>query len=316
MTRSFRSERGQAMALPLVGLVAILAMAAFVIDVGSWMRADRAAQALVDSAVLAGAQALPHDPGTALSRAQEYADKNGGGSFSQLTVESAQTTNDTISARVERQAPGIFARVLGVNTVTVGANASARASTPAAARWVAPIVVSESHDLLNCTAPGVCHPEFNVNTTIDLMNLHKPGSADAAGAFGLINLVKGSNGSVGESELAEWVRTGFSELMETGTYNSVPSAMFNAAGFRSAINERITAGTELYFPVYRTIVNGGATAEYEIVGWIPFVITKVIGGGDAAQIEGYFKSGIVEGVPSDGTTQTPDFGAFTVSLTK
>ena len=75
---SARNERGQAMVLTVVFLVVLLGMAAMVLDVGSWYRADRDTQSTADAAALAGAQALPEDPATAVTLAQQYAAKNGG----------------------------------------------------------------------------------------------------------------------------------------------------------------------------------------------------------------------------------------------
>ena len=54
-----RSDKGQATVLTLVFLVVLLGMAALVLDVGSWYRADRAVQSTADAAALAGAQKLP-----------------------------------------------------------------------------------------------------------------------------------------------------------------------------------------------------------------------------------------------------------------
>ena len=56
------SDRGQATVLTLVFLVVLLGMAALVLDIGSWYRADRATQSAADAAALAGAQALPVQP--------------------------------------------------------------------------------------------------------------------------------------------------------------------------------------------------------------------------------------------------------------
>ena len=74
-----RSDRGQATVLTLVFLVVLLGMAALVLDIGSWYRADRATQNTADAAALAGAQALPSDPGNANTLALQYVTKNGGG---------------------------------------------------------------------------------------------------------------------------------------------------------------------------------------------------------------------------------------------
>ncbi|HEX6131425.1 MAG TPA: pilus assembly protein TadG-related protein, partial [Actinomycetota bacterium] len=69
---SVRSQRGQAMVLSVAFLAVLLGMGALVLDVGSWYRADRAAQTTADAAALAGAQKLPDDPGLATNLALEY----------------------------------------------------------------------------------------------------------------------------------------------------------------------------------------------------------------------------------------------------
>jgi len=56
---TLRREDGQVTVLAAVFIVVLLGMAGFVIDVGSWFRQQRAVQTTVDSAALAGAQALP-----------------------------------------------------------------------------------------------------------------------------------------------------------------------------------------------------------------------------------------------------------------
>ena len=58
MTRHKQSS-GQAYVITILFLAVLLAMAAAVLDIGSWYRADRSLQATVDAAALAGAQALP-----------------------------------------------------------------------------------------------------------------------------------------------------------------------------------------------------------------------------------------------------------------
>ena len=57
--KNLRSESGQVMVLTALFMVVMVGMTAFVVDVGSWFRAQRATQSTVDAAALAGAQALP-----------------------------------------------------------------------------------------------------------------------------------------------------------------------------------------------------------------------------------------------------------------
>ena len=313
MRTKLQDDRGQAMAFMAIALTALVGMTAFVVDVGAWFRADRQVQVVADAAALAGAQALPEDPGEAAALAEEYATKNGGATTDTLAIESTVVPNDTIRVEYSTQTPGFFAAIFGIEIVTVSAKAAARSSNPSAAKWVAPIAVSEAHPRLRCTAPSVCDPEFEVATTLELANLHKPGAGDAAGAFGLINLERGSTGTVGNSQLGEWISTGLDKFMERGTYNSVPGAQFNSSHVREALDEKIRTGDELLFPIYRTLKKSGATAEYEIVGWVGFVVTSVEGSGSSATIHGHFTRVVWEGISSE-TADTPDYGVRTISL--
>ncbi|TML43435.1 MAG: hypothetical protein E6G19_12050 [Actinobacteria bacterium] len=79
MNARAQDNRGQATVLTLVFLIVLLGMAALVLDIGSWYRADRDTQSTADAAALAGAQSLPDDTSQAVSLASSYAGKNGGG---------------------------------------------------------------------------------------------------------------------------------------------------------------------------------------------------------------------------------------------
>ena len=102
MTRHKQSS-GQAYVITILFLAVLLAMAAAVLDIGSWYRADRSLQATVDAAALAGAQALPDGTASASTLASQYAVKNGGGTMN-ITFESQVFPNDTIT--VTRVAAG------------------------------------------------------------------------------------------------------------------------------------------------------------------------------------------------------------------
>ena len=67
-----RNERGQALVLTVVVLTVLLGMSAFVLDVGSWFRAQRATQSTADAAALAAAQELPESTGRASAVAAVY----------------------------------------------------------------------------------------------------------------------------------------------------------------------------------------------------------------------------------------------------
>ena len=298
------TESGQAVVIMAVFLVVVIGAVGMVLDVGSWYRADRAAQAAADAAALAGAQELIHGTSPATARANEYATKNGGGDL-QITFSRRVVDNDLITVDVTRPAPGFFTKLFGIDSVQVHAHATARAGIPGRARYVAPITVNEQHPMLQCGC-------FNDPTQVTLINLHSPGGGDAAGAFGLLNLdSQQSGGNIGSNVLAEWIRNGYQDALPLGTYDSAPSANFNSSDIRDALTER--RGDELLFPIYRSITGGGSGADFDIIGWVGFRLTSFTLGGNSGTLKGYFTQVIWQGL-ADETGNVPDYGVRVISL--
>lgn len=119
-----RNDRGQAAVVTVVFLVVLLGMASLVLDVGSWFREQRATQATADASALAAAQELPDSTFDAAVLAEQYLAKNGGGS-ADVDFSSDSVANDTVTVKVERDAPSVFARLFGIDSVTVNAKATA-----------------------------------------------------------------------------------------------------------------------------------------------------------------------------------------------
>lgn len=317
--RSTRDERGQALVIPVLFLVVLLGMAAATIDVGSWYRTHRQAQAAADAAALAAAQELPANTTTAAtSRALEYASKNGGGlAAADITYSASLNPGryDTVSVKVRRPAPIFFSRVLGISSVTAVGRSTARAEPVSSVSGVAPITVHYKHPLLNCTSAKTpqCDPTFGVTTTLTLSDLHQPGGGSASGAFGLINLNQGDpTGNIGAGTLADWLTNGYDGYLDLGTYYSAPSANFNNSQFGAALDGVI--GKEVLFPVYRLLNGPGSNAKYDIVGWVGFVITSYDTSGSNGTLTGYFSRWVADGVQQDKSGGT-DTGVVKVELT-
>ena len=310
-----RSDRGQATVLTLVFLVVLLGMAALVLDLGSWFRADRATQSTADAAALAGAQALPENPGQATTLANQYATNNGGLGSGNVSISSKLVGNDTISVTVKRQAPGFFSKIFGRKSVTVGSSAVARAEGVSSVKYVAPITVHYKHPLLNCKGPSsnpTCNPTFGTETTLDLEDLHKSGGGSGSGAFGLLNLNYGDpSGTVGAGTLADWLLHGYQDYLPLGRYYSAPSANFNNGQFIDAMNQVV--GKEVLFPVYRLLTGPGSNAIYDIIGWVGFVVTSFDPTGSTGTITGHFTSYTADGVQVT-TGGNPYFGVKKVEL--
>lgn len=145
--RAIGSERGQGLVLGALALFLVAGFAALAIDVGQAMHERRELQKAADAAALAGAGELPFSAGDALSIAQEWAEKNGidvAGELSSVEVTSTHAPNDTITVQVERDVPYVFARVLGFDSQTIHATATARVGSPAAMAGLRPFGVLES----------------------------------------------------------------------------------------------------------------------------------------------------------------------------
>lgn len=294
-----RSERGQAAVLTVVFIAGLLGALAMVLDVGSWFRAQRATQSAADAAALAGAQELPESPGSGSAFASEYLSTNGGGD-AVITFSSKYVANDTISVEVTRQAPGVFAKIFGINSVDVHARASARTGGIDAAQYAAPIAVDRAHPLLNCK-PLPC---FRTQTTLDLLKT-------GPGAFRLLNLDRSQGGTGGKID-AEWILRGFNGFMPLGWYGSDPGAAFNDSKIKEALDIRI--GDELLFPVYDSVKGEGANFEYRVIGWVGFVVTDFKAKGNGGTVDGYFVRVIWQGILSKPGSGSEDFGVRAVEL--
>ncbi|MBA2332289.1 MAG: hypothetical protein H0V94_05815 [Actinobacteria bacterium] len=294
----FRNDRGQAAVLTVLSLAALLGMAALVLDVGSWFRAQRATQAAADAAALAGAQALPYQPGTANALAVQYVGKNGGGART-ITFSSRNVANDTVTVEVERPTPGFFAKVFGIDSVQVGAKATARTGTIAAGRYAAPIGVDKRHPLLS----GNGCPCFDRDTDLELEKV-------GPGAFRFLNL-DGSKGGTGTQGIEAWILGGFDGYMPLGWYGSNPGAK-TSSNVTSAMNVKI--GDELLFPVYDKTEAEGANFNYEVIGWVGFLVSDYVKvQGNNKRITGQFVRVIWEGIQSTSGSAN-SFGAQAIQL--
>src|SRR5436190_9063812 len=301
-----RNQSGQALVLTVVFLVSMLGMSALVLDVGSWYRSKRNLQATADSAALAGAQALPDTPSSASGLAGQYAQKNASDlATADYSVGSNIVPNDQITVHITRPAPGFFAKLFGIDSVNVGATATAESEGMAQARYVAPITVRNTHPML--AGPGCpCYGPDN-ETSIPL------GKNGAPGSFAMLDLTGDSTGTTGASTLADWIVNGYDHYLPLGGYYSDPGAKFNNSQILAALNQRV--GTELLFPVYDTLTSGGSNATYHIIAWAAFHLESVETQGTGGSITGYFTDIVWDGVPA--TTPGgggPNLGVHTVQL--
>jgi hypothetical protein len=306
-----RDSRGQAAVMTILFLTVLLGMAALALDVGSWYRAKRQLQATADASALAAAQMLPESPADARALAIEYANTKNGGSLdgSGISFSDGVTAHDTINVSLSTPAPGFFSKLFGLDSVIVGAHASARTANIKAALEVAPIAVNVKHPKLACE--DVCGGDAE----LDLANLHDPRGRDAAGSFGLINIDREDSGSVGSETLADWIRHGFDGWMYVNEdYSAVPSAKFNSSSIKNALDESISEGDVLLFPVYDKLTGPGDNAIYHIVAWVGYRVTSYSATGSDAVLHGEFTRRITQGQQVSSGDSVPDYGVRAVQL--
>jgi hypothetical protein len=304
---TLKSQRGQSMVLTLVFLTVLLGMAAAVIDVGGWYRAHRQTQSTADATALAGAQELP-DSAVSKTLALDYAGRNGGGvNAADVTFTSDREANDTIHVTARKTVPGLFTKLMGINSVTARSISAARMSPMSSAKYAAPIGVDYRHDKLHCNAALVCNPEFGVDTTIDFNKV-------GPGAFKLIN-IDSTHGGVSPKTLGDWMLNGLDAYMDVNKwYYSDPGMKPNSANFQNALDQRMGPGKELLLPIYNDTRGDGAGFDYHVVGWAGFQVTGyTINGSKNAFINGKFVEIIWEGIQSEHGGE-PDFGARSVEL--
>ena len=151
-TSVLRTERGAALVLTVVAITTVLGFMALAIDLGMLFVARADAQRAADAAALAGASAFLDNEGSsavgpANQRAMEYALRN---TFQNGPIDSNEITIRVIPESlkvgvwVQRDSvQTMFARVIGMRWVQIGAYAAAEAGAAGSAKCLKPIALQD-----------------------------------------------------------------------------------------------------------------------------------------------------------------------------
>jgi Flp pilus assembly protein TadG len=302
-----RGESGQVFVFVAVIMVALVGMAALVIDVGSWFHAQRKLQTAADAAALAGVQELPFSQTNARTVALQYAQNNYGGiPAPAVTFPDSGTIDVTATA----DTPGIFAPVLNsaFGIVTVHAAAQARVLAPSQLKSVAPIAVRRDVACVisNPSCFGPLAPK-----TLDFDD-----GASTSSKYGLLNLKR--SGTASTAEMVSWTSpTGYPGFLPVNV--NYPDANGSKNGIKNELDNAVSSGRVLLFPVFDT----ASAAGFHVIGWAAFVITQVVSwnGSDGPgrhRLRGYFTTFIATDLAAGNPITDPnnDFGVHVVTLTK
>jgi Flp pilus assembly protein TadG len=224
-------ERGSVVVLVALMIVVILGMAAFAVDLGRWWVVKHQEQSAVDAAALAGAHDLPDNPSQAIADAQDYFTRNMPGTSAQVTTPFNGDTKQ-IHVEVRRDVPSLFASVLGVNSASVDASATAQrvggTGPLTTAYWIAPMAVSGSCGGSG-TAPCVGTYTPSGGATFNYIAYHHLGSCTGSTySFCFTNLSSTAawkESATYDQILASWIRGGYPTAvtapLETGDYQTI-----------------------------------------------------------------------------------------------
>jgi Flp pilus assembly protein TadG len=119
-------QEGQVLVLMAVGMVGLIAMAGFAVDVSAAYHTHRRTQAAADAAAMAAAEYLPESTSQASSAASSVSAQNLTGGTVTTAYTATYTANDTVTATAKATSPGTFTKVLGINSFNATATATAR----------------------------------------------------------------------------------------------------------------------------------------------------------------------------------------------
>jgi hypothetical protein len=296
-THSQDKRAGQALvvfALMLLGLVAMLAL---VLDGGNIYLQRRRMQNAADAGAIAGVRvlALNGTEAQASVAAQEYAVQRNHAQSAQVSFSPHQ-----IVVVTEERSAATFARMLGVQTLTVTARATARYDGVTALDGLAPITV-RNFDYQH----GVPY------TIWDDDKDSSPSTGNISGGYrGWLNLdcvYPVSCGDAGSSNLTEWMSNGYPGTLSTNTW------IRGSSGAKPSVIHQVTVGQILRIAIFDDIQpKYESKLYYHIVRIAAFKVTKVYAAGNPKGIQGTFEYYVVSGRPDGG----PDAGLRAFSLTR
>ena len=303
LARLLRDESGQTLVFAMLAVGTLIAVVALVLDVGSWMRAQRRAQSVADAAALAGAQKLP-DQAAAVGTVDNSALQN---NWTGTALQSLFPDSSTIDVVAHDDVPGLFAPLAGMFSISIGAHATARVGVSASLPNVAPIA-------LQC-------------------QLQVPPNCDAwsDGQTQQFTFVRGNAAStlmpVQLPLAGNWNNNAFRTYSACDARNPTPADCNDepataptsylpfdtpAAQVEDAING---GGTALHLvPIF----NGITTGEYDVVGFAVVTFANANSAGQQATVDVTFHRLFVDGRSLPSSSQpvaAQDFGVKAIALT-
>lgn len=285
--RKIVSEEGVTLLWVVLGIVAMLAMVALVVD-GSYAYAQRRRmQNAADAAAIAGARTrgLGGSNLQVDNAVNEYAGANAADSATWSYLNGGKT----IRVTAYRTFTTFFAGIVGLPSMTASATAEASLD-----------YISRTGNLIPMT---IKVQNFVHNQTYELWG----DEPEAPGSFGWVDW---DGVPVGASELADNILHPWNSGV-WGIGDMLPSSpgIKNASLITGALD--YWKGKHVTIPIYDVIVGGGANTRYRIAGFAEFVLHDYNFHGQPKLVWGHFQQWVE---PGEGGGS--DFGVSSVRLTR
>lgn len=299
-----KNEDGTVVVLLAISMVVLAGFTALVTDAGLLFVNHSRISNAIDSAVLAGVQELPANPGQALEVASYYALHNG---IAPGECEFVITDPYTIQGTAERQVGFFFAPLLGFNDGQVHSSARARIKPIAAISGIEPF--------------GVLEGDYSFGQEVIL----KEGAGEQLypGWFGALSL-----GGYGASIYEENIKQGYSGEIKIGDVIEIEAGNMSQPT-RKGINYRLNSCHHVPYCQINQFVQGcprilivpivnieemndaGHPSSVRVVAFGAFLADSYVGSGNENRVKGSFVRYVAHGKTGE---YNHDYGLYSSEL--
>lgn len=318
LTMLRRNERGAAIIMVAMFLVALIGLAALVIDMGQIIVIKGELQNGADAGALAGVvDLIYYGPSEGETMAVNYTTQSNNYRITS-PVPASDAVNVTVldpeklQVQVRRTAgtaagpvPTIFARVWGVQNTGVEALAVATVDRKVIGTGPGNLLPFGIHKrMVDANDDGI----YDVGNTIDVYP-----HAWSPGNFGILDLDGGSNSN---DDIKRWIQNGFDQSFvipqSTGFIDITGDTGISGYSLSDSISSRI--GNRLLFPVFDNVTGEGSGSTFRVIDMVGIIIRDFQLTGDIhsrhfnIQIEQFSSTSLIlgdESTPSNPSLSKP-----------
>lgn len=304
-------DRGVAAALVAVGIIMLLAIGAFTVDLGRAWATRRHLITATDAAALAAAQDYAFDTDGCADTAPDYlADNYSGATLTECDAVAPSSRSGHVTVDAEISIDHFFAGAIGLTSSTVDSTTTAHWGPPASVTGLRPIglcidVVLEDLNPPMVPGNGVVYViPYGTNDQTQAC-----GGSPIPGNWGVIDFNGGSNPN--NTETAEWISNGYPGPVSTGVwYEGSPGTLSTQQALADLADL-----DSFDLPVFDAVTGQGGQAEFYVVAFakVRLVSYQVTGSQNARHLRIEFLEGLSQGTVGGGGTG-PDFGVRAIAI--